>query len=277
MRLAIGEALSQTTPTQKPNWSTFARPVATRIIYRPERLSKEQAHGPDKRAELFMTGTSRTVRLRLKSDSSSPGCSRFPAELGPCFCKAARVIGFRSPRSTLGFTGRLTVMPLGLDQIALVTIHVGLIRECNDTIGVVAAQRALNAVGVGYANSSASSKQLEFPQDSAQEVNRPQRVGVLRLQYTAPVVDVFPEHGFGKVGLADMPENRAEPFGGFKCDRIGRAETAAPSQDSARASVSASRPRPVRSSNKAIRLLRANRITVPRTVKLRSSRRAAST
>ena len=40
----------------------------------------------------------------------------------------------------------------------------------------------------------------------------------------AAVVDVLPEHGFGEIGLAEVPENRAESFGGFERDRIDRAD-----------------------------------------------------
>ncbi len=113
----------------------------------------------------------------------------------------------------LGLTGRLTIVPLGLDQIALVSKNVGLVRERDDVIGMVAAQRALDAVGVGVGKLLGFGKLFEFPEDPAQEVNGPKRVGVLGRQYAPPIVDVLPEHGCGEVGLAEMPENRAQAFG----------------------------------------------------------------
>ncbi len=105
----------------------------------------------------------------------------------------------------LSLTGGLTVMAFGLEQIALVTVDVGLIRQRHDVVRVIAAERALDAVGIGVGEMFGIGKLSEVSQHSAQQVDGPERVGVLGLEHAAAVVDVLPEHGRGQLVLAEMP------------------------------------------------------------------------
>src|SRR5262245_34359544 len=112
-----------------------------------------------------------------------------------------------------GLGGRVAVVRLGLDKLPLVVKHVSLVREREHVVGMVAAHRALDAMGILIGQFL---RRIELPaltEQPAQQVNRAQGIGMLGLEHSAAIVHVFAEDSLGFVVMAQMDQDRAKAFG----------------------------------------------------------------
>ena len=83
----------------------------------------------------------------------------------------------------LGLNGRLTVKVLGFGELSLVAEDVASVGQGENVIGVIRAPRTLHAVSIKISKMIGVGELVTVAQDPAQQVGRPERVGVLRLEH----------------------------------------------------------------------------------------------
>ena len=85
-------------------------------------------------------------------------------------------------QDALGLNGRLTVNGLGLGELSLVAEDVASVGQGEDVIGMIRAARTLHAVSIKISKMIGVGELVTVAQDPAQQVGRPERVGVLGLE-----------------------------------------------------------------------------------------------